>query len=269
MAKDVSERRPLAIVTGASSGIGRATALALAARGYDLAITYRSNPAGATETAAGIEERGGQVAIEQLDLRDGAAIAPTLTRIADVFGRVDVLVNNGGMYLQSEELSDWAAMFAVHVTGPWAAARAIAPRMASGGRGGRIVNVTSILATETQSGAAAYCAAKAALEAVTRVLALELAGAGILVNAVAPGNVATPASFGDDVPDAMTFERPVIPLHRPAAAEEIAAAIAFLASAEASYVTGTSLLVDGGLRLVSGAETFQVATGVPDRRDGD
>ncbi len=183
-------------------------------------------------------------------------------------GRVDVLVNNAGMYLQTNELADWADMFAVHVTGPWVAVQTVAPIMAASGRGGSIINVTSVLATEAQSGAGAYCAAKAGLAMLTTVLALELAGQGIRVNAVAPGNVATPSSFGPDVPDALTYERPVIPMRRPAAAAEIASAIAFLASADSSYMTGASLLVDGGLRLVSGVETFQAATGVPPARDG-
>jgi len=265
--RDPAER-PVAIVTGASSGIGQATAIMLAARGFDLGITFRSNAAGAQDAQAAVAAHGGRAVVERLDMRDGREIAPTLGRLADALGRVDVLVNNGGMYRQTDELEDWADMFAVHVTGPWVAAQAVAPRMRAAGRGGRIINVTSILATESQAGAAAYCAAKAALEMVTRVLALELAPDRILVNAVAPGNIATPASFGDAVPDAMTFERPVIPLRRPGAADEIASAIAFLASADSSYVTGASLLVDGGLKLVSGAQTLQEAVGVPESRDG-
>lgn len=263
-----AKRRPAAIVTGASSGIGQATAILLAERGYDVGITYRSGADGARTTAAAVAGHGGRGVVRQLDLRDGNAIAPTVDGIVDELGRIDVLVNNAGMYRQSSDPADWADMFAVHVTGPWLAARTVAERMAAIGSAGRIVNVTSILATEPQSGAAAYCAAKAGLEMVTRVLALELADQGIRVNAVAPGNVATPASFGADVPDALTFPRPVIPLRRPAAAAEIASAIAYLVSDEAAYVTGTSLLVDGGLRLVSGPEVFQEATGVPDPRDG-
>ncbi len=259
--------RPVAIVTGASSGIGRATAILLAERGFDLAITYRSSEQGAESTADAVRQAGGRAVAERLDLREGRSIAPALERLIGALGRVDVLVNNGGMYLQTSELADWADMFAVHVTGPWVAAQTVAPIMASLG-GGSIVNVTSILATEAQSGAAAYCAAKAGLAMLTRVLALELAGQRIRVNAVAPGNVATPSSFGAEVPDALTFERPIIPLRRPAAAAEIAAAIAFLASPDSAYTTGASLLVDGGLRLVSGAQSFQEATGVPRARDG-
>lgn len=249
-----------AIVTGASSGIGRATATVLAEQGYDVGITYQTGADAAAELSAELEFLGGKVAVEHLDVREPETIAPTIAALTERLGRLDVLVNNAGKYRQVESPADWAEMFLVHTTAPVLAARAAAEHMTEGGR---IVNITSILATEPQSGAGAYCAAKAGLEALNRVLALELAPRGILVNAVSPGNIATRASFGEDVPDAYTTERPVIPLRRPAHAREVAAAVAFLASPEASYISGASILVDGGLRLMSGPEVFQQATGVP------
>jgi hypothetical protein len=259
-----------AIVTGASSGIGRAVALMLADRGFDVGITWSRNAAGGSATAAEIEERGRRVESVQLDVRDGDAIEPALRQLVERLGDVSVLVCNAGTNHRASALDEtesaWADVLAVNLTGPWLCARAVAPWMIDRGAGGRIVFVTSILALEPLEGGGAYCASKAGLDALARVLALELAPHGILVNTVAPGHTATPMNFGDDVPDAYATDRPVIPLRRPADAAEIAAAVVFLASSEASYVTGSTLLVDGGLRLVSGPESLQQATGLPPER---
>jgi NAD(P)-dependent dehydrogenase (short-subunit alcohol dehydrogenase family) len=260
-----------AIVTGASSGIGRAVALTLAERGFDIGITWSRNAVGGAKTTAAIEATGQRAASTQLDLREPDAIGPALRQLADELGDVEALVCNAGTNRRAPALDEteraWADVFAVNLTAPWLCARAVAPRMIERGAGGRIVFVTSILALEPLAGGGAYCASKAGLDALARVLALELAPYGVLVNTVAPGHTATPMNFGDDVPDAYATDRPVIPLGRPADPVEIAAAVAFLTSLEASYVTGSTLLVDGGLRLVSGPESLQQATGLPPERD--
>lgn len=256
-----------AIVTGASSGIGRAVAASLAEDGYDVGITWSENREGATATVAQIEATGRRAATVQVDLRRTDEIESATRRLADELGAVDVLVCNAGINRRAEALEEthgaWSDVLAVNLTGPWLGARALIPRMIERGVGGRIIFVTSILAFEPLAGGGAYCASKAGLEALGRVLALELAPHGILVNTVAPGHTATPMNYGSDVPNAYQTERPVIPLGRPAEPSEIAAAVTFLASPAASYLTGSSLLVDGGLRLVSGPESLQRATGLP------
>jgi NAD(P)-dependent dehydrogenase (short-subunit alcohol dehydrogenase family) len=266
----VSERRR-AIVTGAGSGIGRATALQLAAAGCDVGVTYRANAAGAERVVAEIRDLGRSAVSVELDLARPAAAAAAVDVLADALGGVDVLVNNAGVNRRAIVLEETVAGFDrtldVNLVGPWACAQAAARHMIAGRRGGRIVNVTSVLAFVPLEGGGAYGAAKAGLEALTKVLALELAPHGIKVNAVAPGHTATPMNYGPDDLRAATIARPVIPAARAASPDEIAAAIAFLASPAASYATGASLLVDGGLLLASGPQALQRATGLPPEPD--
>ncbi len=260
-----------AIVTGAGSGIGRATALQLAAAGCDVGLTYRANLQGAEGVAAEIRELGRVAACVELDLADPTAAAGAIDALAARLGGVDVLVNNAGANRRATVLEETVAGFDraldVNLVGPWACAQAAARHMIAAGRGGRIVNVTSVLAFVALDGGGAYGAAKAGLELLTKVLALELAPHGIKVNAVAPGHTATPMNYEPDDLAAATIERPVIPTARAASPDEIAAAIAFLASPAASYATGASLLVDGGLLLASGPQALQEATGRPPERD--
>jgi NAD(P)-dependent dehydrogenase (short-subunit alcohol dehydrogenase family) len=256
-----------AIVTGAGSGIGRATALRLAADGCDVGVTYRANAAGAQSVVAEIRGMGRAAFEVELDLATPPAATAAIDALAERLGGVDVLVNNAGVNRRATVLEETIEGFdrtlAVNLVGPWACARAAARHMIDARRGGRIVNVTSVLAFVALDGGGAYGAAKAGLELLTKVLALELAPHAIKVNAVAPGHTATPMNYGPDDLQAATIERPVIPAARAAAPDEIAAAIAFLASPAASYATGASLLVDGGLLLASGPQSLQVATGRP------
>ena len=261
----------LAIVTGGGSGIGRATALLFAERGYDVAITYNRNDDGAAAVVGELEQAGRRGFAAQLDLARPESADEVVDRLAQQLGGLDVLVNNAGVNPRAtcleETAEGWAQTLNANLVGPWACARAAARVMIARGRPGRIVNVTSILAFVPLEGGAAYCAAKAGLEMLTKVLALELAPNGIAVNAVAPGHTVTPMNYPIDEVGEKPIDRPVIPLGRAAAAEEIARTIVFLGSGEASYATGASLLVDGGLILASGPQELQRATGLPPQRE--
>lgn len=262
-----------AIVTGASSGIGRASAVALAHQGFDVGITWSQDEDGASATVAEVEAAGRRAVSVQLDLRNADEVEDAMRQLATQLGGVAVLVCNAGANRRSDAVEEtkqgWSDVLAVNLTAPWLCARALALPMIERGNGGRIIFVTSILAFEPLAGGGAYCASKAGLDALARVLALELAPHGILVNSVAPGHTATPMNFPEEVPDAFSTDRPIIPLGRPADPAEIASVIAFLASPEASYLSGSTLLVDGGLRLVSGPESLQRAIGLPPEREPD
>jgi NAD(P)-dependent dehydrogenase (short-subunit alcohol dehydrogenase family) len=245
---------PVAIVTGADSGIGKAAAVKLAERGFDLGITWRSDEYGIRATSSEVESHGRRVEARQVDLSDADRGARVVGELADALGGVDVLVNNAGTGTSEPfldmELETWENVLAVDLTAAFRATQEAARRMIDAGRGGRIVNVTSVHEHVPLEGAAPYVAAKHGLGGFTKVAALELAKHGITVNAVAPGEIATPMTGNEDV-DPHTVERPGIPAGRPGSAHEIAAAIAFLASEEAGYVTGESFVIDGGMLLMA------------------
>lgn len=248
-----------AIVTGSDSGIGRATAIALARAGWDVGVTWRSDEAGAQETARSIRATGRHAAVAQLDLAQPQQAAEKIDALADALGStLQVFVNNAGISHRAPflalSLADWDRMIAVNLTGAFSCAQAAARLMAAAGEGGRIVNVTSVHEHVPLRGSASYCAAKGGLGLLTKVMALELAERGITVNSVAPGHIATPMTLDVANGPGIDFdrpERPGIPVGRIGSPEEIAAAIVYLASPAAAYTTGTSVLVDGGLSLMA------------------
>ncbi len=257
-----SEPGQRAIVTGGDSGIGRACAVGLAQAGYDVAITWRDRD-GARATAEEIRACGQEARTTGLELTDTGAIRPAIQGLIGELGGLDVFVNNAGTghatpFLELE-LKTWRQVLETDLTAAFLATQTAARRMVDQGRGGRIINVTSVHEHVPLSGAAAYCAAKGGLGMLTKVMALELAEYGITVNAVAPGEIATPMTDAADE-DPHHIRRPGVPAGRPGDAREVAAAVVFLASGAASYVTGSSLVVDGGMLLMAAEANRRAAT---------
>lgn len=243
----------IAVVTGADSGIGKACAVALAEAGFDIGITWYGDPDGAERTATEVRATGRRCEVAEVDLTRLPEAAAVVDELADRLGGIGVLVNNAGIGASTPFVDtgweQWREVLAVDLDAPFLCAQRAARRMRVAGTGGRIVNITSVHEHAPRVGSAAYCAAKGGLGLLTRVMAQELAADGITVNAVAPGEIATPMTGLEDV-DPYTQDRPGIPLGRPGDAREVAAVVALLASPAASYVTGASWPVDGGMLLM-------------------
>lgn len=244
----------VAIVTGSDSGIGKATAVALGKAGYDVGITWHADESGAKQTRSEVVDAGRRAEVRHLDLDELPAAADVIDVLAEALGGVDVLVNNAGTGIDSPFLEtafdEWRHIIDVDLHGAFLCAQRSARLMVTAGNGGRIINVTSVHEHVPLKNSSAYCAAKGGLGMLTKVMALELAGHGITVNSVAPGEIATPMTGNEDV-DPRTQERPGIPMGRPGHAWEIANAITWLASDESSYATGQSFVIDGGLLLMA------------------
>jgi len=241
----------IAIVTGGSRGIGRATSIALAEAGALVLVNYRSNEEAASETLRLLKEAGGQGELLRFDVSDPdsaeAAIKGAVTR----HGRIDILVNNAGISIDQlllrVSVKDLETTWATNVNGALFCAKAcIRPMMKN--RWGRIINVSSVVAESGNAGQVVYSASKAALLGVTRTLAREYASRGITVNAIAPGFIETDMTA--DLPDAA--RQAIVdqtPLGRIGSPQEVAAAVVFLASDEASYITGQVVRVNGGMHV--------------------
>ncbi len=243
-----------AIVTGSDSGIGKASAVALARDGFDVGVTWNTDEEGAQSTAAEVGDLGGRAVVRRLDVSDFEQAATVVGELAEELGGLDVFVNNAGTGKSHPfldfPLEDWKDVLDVDLTGAFVCAQRAARIMVDSGTQGRIVNITSVHEHIPLLQAAAYCAAKGGLGLLTKVMALELGEHGITVNSIAPGEIATPMTGAHDI-DPSDEERPALPLGRPGNAHEIAAMVAFLASPGARYATGGSFVVDGGLMLTA------------------
>jgi 3-oxoacyl-[acyl-carrier protein] reductase len=239
----------IALVTGASRGIGSAACLALARAGLSVAVGYRSDPDGAEETVAKARADGGNAQPVAIDVRDEASIEEAFRRLEMELGPVGVLVNNAGYTKDGLAVKytteKWDATIDTNLTGAFLCCRRALPAMLKV-RWGRIVNVASVAALRGNAGQAAYTASKAGLVGLTRSLAREVGGRGITVNAVCPGFVETRMT---EVQGQEVRQRYIdmTPAGRFGSPEEVAAVIAFLCGPEASYVNGSVVSVDGGL----------------------
>jgi 3-oxoacyl-[acyl-carrier protein] reductase len=239
----------VALVTGGSRGIGRATAEALAAQGARVVLSYVGNEAAAGEAVEAIRQKGGQAEAVRFDVADGSAAEQSIAETAKRLGRLDILVSNAGISIDALLLrlkeEDFDRVLAVNLKGAVACSRA-AIKVMMRAKTGRVIFVSSVVGEMGNAGQTAYAASKAALLGVTKSLAKEYASRGITVNAITPGYVDT------DMTSALNEEQrkaiaDAIPLGRTGTAPEIAAAAVFLASDEAAYITGQTLRVNGGM----------------------
>jgi len=239
------------VVTGADSGIGKATAVALAAAGRQVGITWHEDSDGAEATAREVRAAGATAHVRRLDLTQPENGAAVVDELAETMGGVDTLVMSSGTgtstLLLEMDYASWRDVLAVDLDGAFCCLQAAARHMVAAGDGGRIVAITSVHEHAPRVGAGPYCAAKGGLGLLVKVAALELAEHGITVNAVAPGEIATPMTGQEDESVLLDKYRPGIPVARPGDAREIAATVAFLCGPDAGYVNGASWAVDGGM----------------------
>jgi 3-oxoacyl-[acyl-carrier protein] reductase len=238
-----------ALVTGGSRGIGRACALALSEAGASVAVGYSANDTAANEVAELITSRGGTAVTLGADLADGAAAAGLVDRTVAALGAVDIVVNNAGITRDNLAVrmsdADWDDVLAVDLSAAFRICRA-ALRPMLRRRDGRIINIASVAGVTGNPGQANYSAAKAGLIGLTKALCREVSSRGITVNAVAPGFIATDMTAALTA-TALDAAAATVPMRRLGTADEVAAAVRFLALPEAGYITGHVLHVDGGL----------------------
>ncbi len=245
-------RDQVALITGASSGIGRATAEAMAREGARVGVNYCKNQAGADETAGSIRKAGGAALVVRADVTLAAEVQAMVDAVRKEWGRIDILVNNAGDLLARRSLPDmteeyWDQIMALNLKSVFLCVRAVWQEMAER-KTGCIINVSSIAGRNGGGpGAAAYSAAKGGLLTYTKSLAKELAPHGVRVNGIAPGVIATPYHLRYSPGEVFQKFIANIPLGRAGTSEEIADVIVFLASPAARYITGETIEVNGGM----------------------
>jgi len=251
MIQDKALAGKVALVTGASRGIGRSIAVALGARGAKVVINYASREDAAREAAAAVEAAGGSAVTLKFDVADGAAVTEAIKSIAKDHGSLDVLVNNAGVAVNGmlARFSDesWRKTLSTNLDGAFHCTRAASMLVLKAKTAGRIINITSVVGEMGNGGQVAYAASKAGLIGLTMATAKELASRGVTCNAVSPGFIETDMT-AEHLPEAQRVKLlEGIPLGRIGGAVEIADTVAFLAGPEAAYITGQVIRVNGGL----------------------
>ncbi|HEY0846450.1 MAG TPA: SDR family oxidoreductase [Noviherbaspirillum sp.] len=251
-------RGELAIVTGADSGIGQATAIAFAREGADVVITYLHDRQGAEHTAREVEAAGRKAAVFQTDQRESAQVCQLFADVHGAIGVPTILVNNAGIdatgkHVKDMSDEDWEDAIRTNLSGPFYYCREFIRGIGGTGRHGTIINITSVHQEIPRAGASGYDASKGGLRNLTTTLALEVAEQNINVNNIAPGMVLTPMNQSAvDDPQVRNQQVQSIPMKRAAEPEEIAHVAVFLASEQARYIHGTTIVVDGALMLFQG-----------------
>ena len=241
----------VAWITGSSTGIGRAAAVALAERGCRVVVHYNRSEDEAREVVEQIESSGGEATLVGGDVADSREVKRMMGEIVDRYARVDILVNNAGSLIERRSFSEitedlWDRVMAVNLKSVYLCSRAVLPMMKQRGKG-HIINVTSVAARNGGApGAAAYATAKAGVSNLTRAMAKELVSDGILVNGVAPGVITTPFHDRFTPPDVREKLNAALPIGREGSPEEVAGVVVFLASPAADYLVGEIIEVNGG-----------------------
>jgi glucose 1-dehydrogenase len=252
----------VALVTGSSQGIGQSIVLRLAQEGADVVINYRSHPEGAAETLAKVQEAGGNCHMAQCPTAEGVTIQADLGKVDEVrqlvaesiehFGKLDILVNNAGVEKRAPfwevEEADYDSVMDINLKGVFFATQAFVQHLIATKRPGKIINISSVHEELPFPNFTAYCASKGGVKMFTRNLAVELGPLGITINNVAPGAIETPINtklLND--PEKLGALLKNIPLGRLGQPQDVASMVAFLSSADADYITGSTFVVDGGL----------------------